>query len=55
MMFRSWLTHHTAENEDVAIQSLNIPSLVNRESMLVEGNVLVVECNRHLKNMGGIT
>lgn len=39
-MFRSSVTHHTADNEDLVVQLLNISLLVNRDSMLVEGNVL---------------
>lgn len=39
IMFRSWVTYHTAGNKDLVVQLLNISLSVNGDSMLVEGNV----------------
>lgn len=39
-MFRSKVTKHTAGDEDLVVQLLNILSLVNRDSMLAEGTIL---------------
>ena len=36
-MFRSWVTHHTAGNEDLVVQLLNISSMMNGDSMMIEG------------------
>lgn len=39
-MFRNRVTYHTAGSEHLVVQLLNILSLLNRDTMLAEGNVL---------------